>query len=640
MSISDEKIEFKSGLTWRSLLAVLFAIIAFVPVSTYMFLLVGTGLGGIASMFITLLVAEILRFSYARLSRQETLILYYGSFLGGGGTILSVYFVQLIYTSYFIHSPFAWAAKLNGVPLALLVPSWFCPPYGSPAYQIRSIFQPAWLFAIGVTSLMVALATIADLALAMVMARIYVEEEKFAFPLADVDVSLVSFISERDPSKAGLFLTSMIPGLIWGALAYAGPTVLGIQIIPVPFADLTWLIRRFLPGAAFGIATTISAYAGGMMIPFHVTCYMLAASLILYLIFNSLFVTTFPNLFPEWAEEYFPGMGLINIQNRSFIRVWFVLQIGFGIAASLFMIFKVRKSVVSIFKALISRKRQIESLLGFPSQWKLLAIYFIFSMGMVAVFHFLVPELPLWVPIFGWPIYGFLFAMMQTAIVGEAGYVSAQVPFTWQTMVYFTPYQGYAGFAGALVGLGSTAPSFAQQTKVAVATRTKPTDLTKLYLIGAFAVAVMTLISLEIFYRIAPIPSSAYPYTLWNMPLTAQIDVVTVTRQLRITPEYIFGSMGIVLLVASVGEAISKLGIPFSAPGLFAGLFMYPSTVIPLFIGSTLGRFLMPRLFRGRERWEKIRGTVVAAIGLGEGLILIVLTGMALISKAAWLWPW
>ena len=634
---SQEKL--RSGLTWRSLVAVIFAIVAFVPVSTYMQLLVGTGLGGIASMFVTLLVAEILRLTYARLSKQETLILYFGSFLGGGGGLYGVFFTMFLYTSYFIHSPFAWAAELDGVPLALYVPGWFCPPYGSPAYQVRSLFQPAWLLPIGVTSLMVGLATIADLALSMLMTRIYVEEEQFAFPLADVDVSLVNVISERSPAKAGLFLVSMIPGLVWGGIAYVGPTVLGIQVIPIPFIDFTWMTRQFLPGASFGIATIISAYAGGLMIPFNVVVCMLIPSLVLYLLFQSLLATTFPGVFPEWTQEYFPGMGLINIQNRAFIRVWFVLQIGFGIGASIFMIFKVRKAMASIFRALISRGKRIESILGFPSDLKLLAIYFSCGAGMVAVFYLLIPELPIWVPILAWPIYGFLSAVMQTAMVGEAGYGSAQIPFMWQTLVYYTPYKGYAGFAGQMVGLGAGA-GFAQNTKVALATKTKPIDLVKLNLIGSVAIVIMTLISLEIFYRIAPIPSSAYPSTLVSLPGTAQIDVVTVTRQLRITTEYIFGSMGISLAIASIGEALSRFGVPFSAPGFFAGLYMYPTAAIPLFITSALSRFVMPRFFGGRERWRETRGTVVAAIGLGEGLVLIVLTAMALMAKSAWIWDW
>jgi hypothetical protein len=137
---------------------------------------------------------------------------------------------------------------------------------------------------------------------------------------------------------------------------------------------------------------------------------------------------------------------------------------------------------------------------------------------------------------------------------------------------------------------------------------------------------------------IAPIPSAAYPNTVYTMPFTAQIDVVTSTRQLRLSAEYVLIPMALALIVAIIGLSLNKIGIPFSILGFFSGLFMQPAIAIPIFIGSAIGRFLMPKMF-GR-RWEEIRGYVIAGEGLGEGIIIMVLMSISLLSKSSWIWPW
>lgn len=630
--------EFKSGLTWRTISAILLTALIFIPLSIYLNLLLGTGLGSAATMFITLLFVQITRLTYKPLSRQETLLVYYGASVGG---VTGVIYQLIIYRAYFIHSPFAWAAKLDGSPLALLVPKWMVPPVGSQAHYVRTLFQPEFLTPVAIYTIILVLGLFADLSLAMLMARIYVVEERYPFPFADVDISLVRFLSEKQPRITKLVLFSMLPGIIYGFFIYIGPSILGIQLIPIPFLDLTWVIRDYLPGAALGISTYLMAYIGGFMVPFQIAASLLITSCIIWVVLNSLFITTFPTLFPEWAKEYFTGMGLIAIQNRSFIRVWFAPQIGFSLGAALFMAYKSRKGLTKVLKTMLMRSKESSSGSAvFPSAWILMSIYLLSTSISVLVFHILVPTLPLWVPIFASIAYSFLLALVLTAMQGETGYTITPA-YLWQTLVYLTPYKGYEGFTFTPAIVGTLAPGFSQQVRAALRIGVKPSDLVKLIIMISVISWIMGLFSLDMFWRIAPIPSSAYPYTVYYMPLLAQIDVVTVTRQLRITPEYIFVPMIVVLAVSFFSDIFSKLFMrPFSPIGFFMGLFWTPTAAIPLFIGSMIGRFIMPRFFGGKDRWEEVRGIIVAGEMLGEGITLIGLISSVLIAKSSWLWPW
>jgi len=630
----------RSGLTRRTILVIILGIVAFVPVSVYLWLLTGGIFGSIAVLFVTLLFTELVRYSFQPLQKQEVLMVYYGLAAGGITNIfVSIPYYWIVYRSYFIHSPFSWAATINGKTLALLIPEWLTPPFGSPAYDQRTFFQWAFTPSVTLYTIRLILTLIAELALAMLMTRVYVEVEKYEFPYARVDISMVTFISERPPDVTKIILFAMGPGVAWGLVSYIGPMILNIQIIPVPYYDLTWAIREILPGAALGISTLLGSYVGGFVVPFKAACYIALGSFVVWIILNSLFITTFPEPFPEWKEEFFKGMGLIAIQNRSQVRVWFAPQIGFGLAASIFMIYKSRRGIAAAFRGLFSKAKERASILGFPSTATLLLMY-LGSTGLsVTLHHYLIPELPLWVPIFASMAYSFLTALLLTAAQGEVGFAVAP-SYSWQSLVYLTPYQGYAGFVFEPVMAGSAAPGFAQQVKVALQLEAKPMDLVKLMVISALLTTVIGFISINLFWTMAPLPSSAYPITVYNFPLYAQIDIFTATRQLKFTPYHIFIPMGGMLALAFTCDALSRIGLPFSPLGLFTGPYYMPAVAFPLFIGASISRFLMPRFLGGRKNWDKMRGVVVAGEMLGEGTVILILTAIAFIGKASWIWPW
>ncbi len=640
MALETRKPEFKSGFTWRSALGVVGSALMFIPVSIYASLLIGSGLAGPAVFATTVLMVEIARLFRQPLTKQETLILYYGAGVGGatwGSTFVSL----LLYRTYFIHSPFAFIYKINGVPLADLVPSWLAPPYNSPAYNVRSFFQPAFLPAVSYYAVMSALSFVGEIAIDMMIARAFVEVENYPFPYANVDVSFVTFMSDRPKSYVKPFFTAMGVGAAFGILVYLMPSVSHFALIPLPYDDFTWVIQGILPGAVLAFPTPLGSYVGGFIFPYDAALIMFITAVVVD-VFQSLFVTTWPNAFPKWSSSYFKGMGLIAINTRSFSTLWFAPQIGFMIGGALMIGIMARKGIVSLFKALISVGKRSTSILGFPSVTTLLLMYLVATLSSVALFHYLIPQVPLWVPLVMSVGFSFVVAVILSATQGMLGFAVPGVPgWSWQAVLYMTPYVGYTGFVAPPIVVGTAAGGFSQTIRSALLTETKPIDLVKLSILTAILGTVIGLVSINYFWGIAPIPSSVYPATIFSYPVSAQTDSLIVTRGLTFTPSIIVYSALIVMAVIGIGELLHrKVGMLWSTFGFLFGLYAGFPTAFSFFLGSAIGYYVMPRFVGGRESWNTYRAPVVAGEALGEGLALFFATILAMLAKSAWLWPW
>jgi len=640
MAQSAEKPEFKPGLTWRSALGVIGSAVIFIPVSMYASLLIGSGLGGPAVFATTVLMVELARMFRQPLTKQETLILYYGAGVGGatwGGTLVSL----ILYRIYFIHSPFAFVYKVNGVPLAKLVPVWMAPPYNSPAYNVRTFFQPAFAPALAYYGAMSALGFLAEISLDMMFARAFVEVEKYPFPYANVDVSFVTFMSERPKSYMKPFLGAMGVGLVFGLFAYLMPGITGFYVIPLPYVDFTWVIQGILPGAVLAFSTPLGSYVGGFMFPYDAAVVMLGTAIVVD-VFQSLFVTTWPNVFPKWSSSYFKGMGLVAISTRSFATLWFAPQIGFMLGGAIVITYIARKGIVSVFKSIAQVGKKSSSILGFPSMTTLILMYLAATLSSVALFHYLIPGVPLWLPLVMSVGFSFVIAVILASTQGTLGFGAPGIPgWTWQTLVYLTPYQGYAGFTAPPVIAGGAAGGFSQTIRSALLTETKPIDLVKLSVLTAIIGTLMGLISINYFWSVAPIPSAVYPVTIFAYPGTAQTDALIVTRELTFTPQIILFSTLIVMAVMAVGETLRKYAkVMWSSFGFLFGLYAGVPGAISLFLGSAIGYYLMPRFVGGRDKWNSMRAPVVAGEAFGEGLALFFATVLGMLMKSAWLWPW
>ncbi|MBO3801284.1 MAG: hypothetical protein QXS21_02015 [Thermoproteota archaeon] len=633
--------ELQSGLTWRTILAMIFAGLIFMPATIYLYLAVG-GTAATAATYVTVILFEALsRFYGARLSRQELFILY--TVIGGiGGAVPMFYW--LVYRAYYVQSSISVAFSLNGVPIRSLVPIWMAPKYASLLVQGRTLLTLEWLPAILTTVTMAILGTISELSLGMMISYFYVEVEPLTFPFAIVDASIINTLYDRKESDMSYFLITLITGAIYGSFYYLFPLVLGpqAQIIPLLWIDFTPYTQYYLPGAILGVATDPASFLYGMVLQPSLTVIMFLGSLVTWVFGNTLTITTFRQFSPEWTREYFQGMSISSIVQRAGLRLWLSPFIGLGFGIALFLMITLHRKIIDGFKVFYKASSSSSSRLGYPSLPVLVALFLLGTGGSVLLYSFvLVPQVPVYLPILVSMVLSFLLAIANARLYGELGITIStdQLYNVWKATLYATSYTGYPGWIYTPVVPGSGAPWYAQETKVALMTKTKPIDLYKAALASLVITAVFGLLFMEAFWRMSPIPSTAFPYTMLQWPIYAVSDSLFATRQIAIRYNQI-GLGIIVALVAGFLELVlRRIGIPFSSVGFIGGMMSLPPYTFMVMIMSFIGNYVFANVL-GKEKWNSTKGIIIAGFVVGEGIIVSVSVAITLLSKATWLWPW
>ncbi|HID90563.1 TPA: hypothetical protein EYP44_01220 [Candidatus Bathyarchaeota archaeon] len=624
---------FKSGLTWRALLAMVTAALLFVPTTLYMNLMAGATMAVAAIFIIAVVFGGLSRFFGAPLTKQELCIIY--TVVGGIAGTIPVYY-WLVFRAFFVTTPVTYAFTIDGVPLPELVPPWLAPPRDSIVYSLRTLVHPDWMMAIGIYTVWVLLGFMMEVSLAMLFSYLFIEVEELRFPMAVIDSSMVTTLAEREPESIRFFITALYPGVVYGFLLCSG--LAGVPLIPLPWADFTWLSEKVLPGALIGIATDVVSFVLGLILPKSATASMLIGSLSIWVVGNTLLLTAFPQLFPRWTAEYFYGMGIAACWQRSLYRVWISPQFGFALGLGVALLMRFSKSVGRTFKLLLRPSAAMRRGVSYPSLLLLLGMYLAGTGISVAIYHYLVPDLPLYVSLATSVGLSLLLALVVTMSWGELGF-GPLLPWPWQAIVYLTPYKGYAGWVfSPAISLGGCG-GMVNATKVAYLTETNPIDYYKGVAVGAVLTTVLGFIFMDFFWRIAPIPSSAYPHTMTYWPIYAMGDCLFATRQIHIDPAIVIGSAGASAAILALGQALSKVAIPFSPVAFVMGFFTLPPFTITIFVGSLVGRYILRR-FIGKERWERVRGIMAAGALAGTGFGIGIGISIALLAKASWIWPW
>ncbi|RLF09755.1 MAG: hypothetical protein DRJ98_07585, partial [Thermoprotei archaeon] len=435
-----------------------------------------------------------------------------------------------------------------------------------------------------------------------------------------------------------VFIPSLFPGLLYGIFAITLPLIGAITFIPLPWVDLTPYTDAIIPGAIIGVATDAFTWATGLIVPFPAALSMFIGSTLIWIVGNNLFLTVpqLREIAPLWAEEYRRGMGIPLIWQRSLYRVWFAPQIGFGLGLMLLVLILTSRHFLRFFKYLSQARRSEESLYPRPL---LLLLTFLAATSISAIIHNQLTGFPLYISLAYSVLLSLLFALANTVTLGTTGY-GIILPYLWHTIVYFSGYQGYSGWViGPVLGGGFT-PGMLNMLKAAYLTRTHPFDVIKGIALGIVMAMVIGTLTLELFWRIAPIPSSLYPYSLIDWARISIGDSLLITRQIRISPELLTGSAIFTIAFAGLFEALKLfLNLPLSGPGLVAGFFMLPPYVFVILIMSAIGNFVIPRV-AGREAWDQLKGAAVGGVATGYGLAVGLTIALFFVRSAGWIWPW
>jgi len=645
-----EEEAYAEGLTWRSITAIVYSAIVMFPIAIYLNLVMGIQLSGAASFITAILFVTLTRiFGEKRLTTQETFIVYLiaGGMAGWVGTFSP--FMDFIRKNYVMTSsiPTGFTDPYTGKPWPDVLPWWWGPPKGSYVYTLRGFeyfFNSAWLTPFILMVVFTGIFYLCEIALTFISVRMFIEVEELPFPLAKLDAVTITTISEGEWSKMKIFALSSLVGIIWGLILYGLPTIsLGVfniplSIIPLPWIDLNPVIELILPGAMLAVTADIATVSVGFFIPVYIVYGWFVSSIGVWVFGNWLANTYLSNIFPRWPVEWTPGMSYTLALQRSQLWVWFSPNIGFTLAVIPIIVL----GFLKILRKSTMQSRSVKTAKSM-SLWLLLLMYLSGVFISIGIFHYFVPDFPLWIPLIisgGWSL---LYSLANTRILGETG-ASISSPNIWGMSILSSGYRQIDVWYAPFYQGGSSALWWCQAVKTAHLTKTKPMSYFKALGLMVVITFVLSFLYINLFWIMAPIPSSVYPSTAIRWPLDVMMEGLWVTRQLAVLRmDLILDGFILMLIIAAIIWAACKIAkrgsfIPLSL-AIISGAFMGPHFTIPFFIGALLSEFLFPKVF-GREWWGSNKMLVAAGIAAGEGVTVGVCALITLIAKSIWLLPY
>ncbi len=641
--------EYRSGFTWRVLLAILYGVLVFEPAAIWLNLVAGLNPWQIinsAEYTTLLLFTTIAVIMGAKLTRQEAFIL----FSNVGTTISeSLFGINLILAWYIATSELARSFGLFGE-----IPFWYAPSTPElPRTLFQAVFIPPLLVAIASALLTKGM----DLSLAYVLYRIYAVEEKLPFPGARVWAESSIVLAEKHvwKDKARLMVSVAIFSFLYTFLLYGIWFITGVQLLPVPWADATPPLEAMgLYGASLGFSLDLLLISVGMIMPWRVNVSIFIGGVFAYLFLAPYAVSN------GWFTLWRPGMNLGDIFQYSLIQLFVGPLIGLSFAAGLAPMIINWRSVARVFKPpKIRRGGEVEEprVLGMSLTRFSLTIYLISAVGLSFFVYYLIfltePQYatPQFLLLFMALIVGFsaLFQIANTRAIGEAA-VGINLPYVKEGALLASGYRGVAAWFTPIYVYGGASG----WTAVYVAcdwTNTRKSDYLKAYFIAFPLTYLMGLIYADIFWRIAPIPSSTYPAAavfwriaaLWALlwPAWTSGKLVAGGNELAQALLEHFKNwptrIGIPLAIGAVIVAIVKvLNIPFELIGFTIGLSQPIAYTTTMFIGGILARIIERR--KGPEWFREYIAVISAGLGLGEGLMISVAVAISLITKSMWLY--
>jgi len=628
--------EYKRGLTPVSLLAVIYAAVVVTPVLIYMNFL--TGLPDPARfipVFVSLLLfTEVGRFVGRYVTSQEAYIIY---FMTQIVAFDALYWVGLLTNLYYRDAPYT---KLFGI--AGKIPTWAAPPLDSWAVQARTFFAKEWLTPILVSLIGTTASILVDIGLSFIFIQLYIETENLPFPIAPVDAQAIQVLTERTPEKMVPFAFAAVAGFLYEFLVYGFPqlteAMIGarIQLIPYPWVDMTSFFATALPGALMGIATDISTFAVGWLIPWESMVWLLVGSLSFFVVGNVLGialadVVKHPMLL-RWKADWSPTATIDWLWQRSVYDLWASPFIGLTLGVGLFSLAISAKYIKPAIASLAhlseaSRKK------GYLPLGFVVAMIVGGALAGAAVATALYPSL-WWFWLLSWLALPFIQGVLLARSYGEVG-LGVQIPYVREAfLIAFTkPGEVEPWLVPAKVSTG--AGIITHRIKVAMLLKVRPMDYFKAYAITLPLVLLFSFIYLQFFWSMAPIPSAAYPWTVITWPIGSLSFSMWVSRSIEVfKPDLIVVSA---LLIFAASLIARRFNLPFSPIGFAAGAALTPPFAINYFLGAVVGKIIERRY--GREYWENIRATLIAGLFCGIGLALALTVMLVMISKSVWILP-
>ena len=638
-----QQIRYENGFTGKVMIGTLFVCLIMLPGAIYLGLVAGASLGAASQWVTIVLFSEVARRSFLPLKRQEIYCLFYmagaltSTGFGGLPGISGGPFGNLIALQFLMQSP-AMA------PVVHQLPGWIAPQPGSSAYANRSFLDAAWATPI----LLIIAAQILDrmkwIGLGYLLFRITSDVERLPFPLAPVAASGATALAEASSKEESwrwrVFSTGTIIGLLFGFFYLAIPIVTGslfgtpVQLLPIPFFDMTPNTERSLPTALTGYNPDLGLVMVGFLIPFQIVLGGFISSILGQIVANPILYHM--GMFPHFVS----GSPTIQTKVSIDFDFWMSFGIGTSIAIAVIGLFAVGKAVIQgRSKENIAKRGSLSAVpVGrgdFP--WQLaLGVWLTATVGYILLNHKLVPMFPVWIVMFYGLVLTPINSYVSARLIGLTGQ-GVGFPFIREASVLRSGYT-HPDIWFAPLPLNDYGGQ-AQLFREIELTGTKFTSIIKLELFMLPVILITSFLYWGFLWHTNEIPSAQFPNAQKFWPLSAVTRAIW--TQINATGGASWAIHAIkpnfIGLGATFGLVFYALTMLFKWPLLFfygfmGGMTNLPHNTIPTFIGACLGRFYFAKRL-GVEKWQMYTPVLIAGFACGVGLIGMAAIALALISK-------
>lgn len=644
--IMPDDAPYEWGFSWNTVFAALFVGFIMMPGAIYLGLVSGQSMAGAADWVTIILFIEIAKRSFVKLRTQEIIIMYW---IAAGLATMGP-FQGLIMNQYLVQCPMA-------DDIHTYFPDWVVPKRGTDALIERTFMHKAWVVPLLLGLVTYLMGQIQRLSLGYVLFRCTSDMERLPFPLAPVHAGAATALAETSSKREGwrwrVFSIGTIVGVLFG-IVYIGVPVLSsmfftrtVQIIPIPWLDLTTHIANILPATPLAISLNLGAVIVGFVLPFWLVVGAFISAVIMTFIGTPM-LYRFGILY-NWSE----GMSYVPTQISNSFDFWISFSIGaslvifyIGIGSTVRSLLRTRRERLERLAAGLSGKAELPEGRGDIPIWKALAVWAATQVVFVGLCKFLVPQFPWWIPaIFGFvlsPIQSYINARM-VGITGGSGRVS--FPYLREASFY-----GAQMLTGRALGIpiwfapiplqdhGQSAGMFKQLEL----TKTKFGSVVCSTMLAFVIIWVCSFIYWSWIWKLDVIPSSTYPFVQKMWPLQATIRCMWMRTTLpggeglANLQEIIHGNY--ILAGFAVGSFMfalfGLLGVPtIIFYGFLTGIGQNAFMAFPQFLGAMLGRYYFRKRFEGLK-WRSYAPILMAGYGCGVGLIGMTSVALKLISSA------
>jgi hypothetical protein len=628
---------FEEGFDWKTIVGAVFIGFLMMPGSMYLQLVIGTGIGPAARWVTIILFAEIAKRAYTELKQQEIFLLYYMA-----GAALASPFQGLLWSQYLVQSD---AAKMLG--LTEFIPEWVAPAPESISLIERTFFHRDWMIPILLLVGSQIIQRIDQFGLGYALYRITSDVEKLPFPMAPVGALGTMALAESGEDKKKswkwrVFSIGGVIGLGFGFLYVMLPTVSGlffmesIQLIPIPWIELTRKTEAVLPAVATGIQLDLGLVFIGMVLPFWAVIGGLIG-LIITIIANPILFRH--GILSRWHE----GMETVDTIFANNFDFYMSFGIGLGLAIGAIGIWHVIRS----FRKSEGVQRGSFQLLFSPPEgrgdfnfWIAIGIYVFSTLSYVLLCIWLVPNFP-WIFFLGYgfvytPIISYITARMEgiagqfvsLPMVREASFIAGARFFGYQGIeIWYAPIP--------IHNYGKATVDFREIELTGTSIR----GIIKSEIVVFPVVMISSLLFSQFIWKLAPIPSSHYPYAqqLWHLQALNTLLMQTSTLEgnalfyQALNGIYVMSGLGLGVILYMI---LSAFGLPILLVyGIVRGLGQStPHGLILEVAGALLGRYYFFKKYGAM--WRQYAPVLLAGFSCGMGLTGMFAMGLTLILKS------